>query len=57
VPSIQPGPQAVSSASGLFSDIILEESAVAVERLAPVITPCHGNLAAVDINVSPFDKF
>jgi hypothetical protein len=47
----------VSSASGLFSDIILEESAVAVERLAPVITPCHGNLAAVDINVSPFDKF
>jgi len=56
VSSSQPGPQAVSSASGVFSEIILEESAGEVGRLAPVITPCHGNLAAVDIDISPFDN-
>ncbi|MBT9141482.1 MAG: hypothetical protein DDT30_02074 [Dehalococcoidia bacterium] len=27
-----------------------------VGRLAPVITPCHGSLVAVDIDVSPLDN-
>jgi len=41
---------------GAFNDIILEESAGIVGRLAPAITPCHGKLVAVDIDVSPFDN-
>ena len=48
--------QRLDSAKGAFNDIILEESAGVVGRLAPAITPCHGNLVAVDIDVSPFDN-
>ena len=48
--------QRLDSAKSAFNDIILEESAGVVGRLAPVITPCHGKLVAVDIDVSPFDN-
>ncbi len=48
--------QRLDSAEGAFNDIILEESAGVVGQLAPAITPCHGNLVAVDIDVSPFDN-
>jgi hypothetical protein len=56
VPSSPTLRQRLDSAKGAFNDIILEESAGVVGRLAPVITPCHGNLVAVDIDVSPFDN-
>ncbi|MCL0050510.1 IS1380 family transposase, partial [Dehalococcoidia bacterium] len=56
VPSSPTLRQRLDSARGAFNDIILEESAGVVGRLAPVITPCHGNLVAVDIDVSPFDN-
>ena len=56
VPSSPTLRQRLDSANGTFNDIILEESAGVVGRLAPVITPCHGNLVAVDIDVSPFDN-
>ncbi|MCL0076121.1 IS1380 family transposase [Dehalococcoidia bacterium] len=56
VPSSPTLRQRLDSARGVFNDIILEESAGVVGRLAPVITPCHGNLVAVDIDVSPFDN-
>ena len=48
--------QRLDSAQGAFNDIIFEESAMMVGGLAPVITPCHGNLVPVDIDVSPFDN-
>ena len=56
VPSSPTLRQRLDSAKGAFNDIILEESARVVGRLAPAITPCHGNLVAVDIDVSPFDN-
>ncbi len=56
VPSSPTLRQRLDSVRGVFNDIILEESAGVVGRLAPVITPCHGNLVAVDIDVSPFDN-
>jgi hypothetical protein len=56
VPSSPTLRQRLDSARGAFNDIILEESARVVGRIAPVITPCHGNLVAVDIDVSPFDN-
>ena len=56
VPSSPTLRQRLDSAKGAFNDIILEESAGVVGRLAPVITPCHGKLVAVDIDVSPFDN-
>ena len=56
VPSSPTLRQRLDSAKGAFNDIILEESAGVVGRLAPAITPCHGNLVAVDIDVSPFDN-
>jgi hypothetical protein len=56
VPSSPTLRQRLDSVKGAFNDIILEESAGVVGRLAPVITPCHGNLVAVDIDVSPFDN-
>ena len=56
VPSSLTLRQRLDSAKGAFNNIILEESAGMVGRLAPVITPCHGNLVAVDIDVSPFDN-
>ncbi len=56
VPSSPTLRQRLDSAKGVFNDIILEESAGVVGRLAPAITPCHGNLVAVDIDVSPFDN-
>lgn len=56
VPSSPTLRQRLDSARGGFNDIILEESAKLVGRIAPVITPCHGNLVAVDIDVSPFDN-
>lgn len=56
VPSSPTLRQRLDNAQGAFNDIILNESARAVGRLAPVITPCHGDLVAVDIDVSPFDN-
>jgi hypothetical protein len=56
VPSSPTLRQRLDSARGGFNDIILEESAGIVGRVAPMITPCHGNLVAVDIDVSPFDN-
>ena len=56
VPSSPTLRQRLDSAKGAFNDIILEESAGVVGRLAPAITPCHGNLVAVNIDVSPFDN-
>ena len=56
VPSSPTLRQRLDSAKGVFDDIILEESARIVGRIAPAITPCHGNLVAVDIDVSPFDN-
>ena len=56
VPSSPTLRQRLDSARGAFNDIILEESAGVVGRLTPAITPCHGNLVAVDIDVSPFDN-
>lgn len=56
VPSSPTLRQRLDSAGGSFNDIILEESAGVVGRHAPAITPSHGNLVAVDIDVSPFDN-
>jgi len=56
VPSSPTLRQRLDSARGAFNDIIRKESARAVGRLAPAITPCHGNLVAVDIDVSPLDN-
>ena len=56
VPSSPTLRQRLDSARGAFNDIILKESARVVGRLAPAITPCHGNLVAVDIDVSPLDN-
>ncbi len=56
VPSSPTLRQRLDSAEGAFNGILLEESAELVRRLAPAITPCHGNLVAVDIDVSPFDN-
>jgi len=50
VPSSPTLRQRLDSAKGAFNDILLEESAGVVERLAPAITACHGNLVAVDID-------
>src|SRR4030066_566124 len=56
VPSSPTLRQRLDSARGAFNDIILKESCRVVGRHAPAITPCHGNLVAVDIDVSPFDN-
>ena len=56
VPSSPTLRQRLDSAHGAFNDIILKESALVVGRLAPAITPCHNNMVAVDIDVSPFDN-
>ena len=48
--------QRLDSAKGAFNDILLEESARVVRRLAPTITPSHGKLIVIDIDVSPFDN-
>jgi hypothetical protein len=56
VPSSPTLRQRLDSAKGAFNDIILKESARLVGRLAPAITPCHGDLVALDIDVSPFDN-
>ena len=56
VPSSPTLRQRLDSANGTFSDILLEESAQAVRYLAPAITPSHGKLVVIDIDVSPFDN-
>jgi len=56
VPSSSTLRQRLNSANGAFNDILLEESAKMVRDLAPAITPCYGNLVAIDIDVSPFDN-
>jgi len=37
-------------------EIILETSAEMVERFAPAITPCWGEMVPLDLDVSPFDN-
>ena len=56
VPSSPTLRQRLDSAGGAWNDIILKESACTVGQLAPAITPCHNNMVAVDIDVSPFDN-
>ena len=56
VPSSPTLRQRLDKARGTFNGIILEESAGMVRRFAPVVTPCHGKLVPVDIDVSPFDN-
>ena len=56
VPSSPTLRQRLDRAKGDFNSIILEESAGLVGWFAPVITPCHGKLVPVDIDVSPFDN-
>lgn len=56
VPSSPTLRQRVDSARGAFNEIILKESGRLVGRLARGITPCHDNLVALDIDVSPFDN-
>ena len=56
VPSSPTLRQRLDSVKGAFNDIILEESAGVVRRLALAVTPCHGKLVAVDLDVSPFDN-
>ena len=56
VPSSPTLRQRLDSTKGIFNGTILEESARIVGQLAPAITPCHSNLVAVDIDVSPFDN-
>jgi hypothetical protein len=56
VPSSPTLRQRLDSPRGVFNDIILEGSALMVGRLAPEIIPCHNNMVAVDIDVSPFDN-
>ena len=56
VPSSPTLRQRLDSARGAFNDILREESAGAVSQLASTITPCHGDLVPVDIDVSPFDN-
>jgi len=48
--------QRLDSVNGAFNDILLKESAKAVRRFAPVITPSEGELVPIDIDVSPFDN-
>ena len=56
VPSSPTLRQRLDSTKGIFNGTILEESARIVGQLALAITPCHSNLVAVDIDVSPFDN-
>lgn len=56
VPSSSTLRQRLNSAKGAFNGILLEESAKMVRDLAPAITPCHKDLVAIDIDVSPFDN-
>jgi len=56
VPSSPTLRQRLDNAQGAFNEIILNESALVVGRHAPAITPCHGDLVAVDVDVSPFDN-
>lgn len=56
VPSSPTLRQRLDGARGAFNDIILKESGGLVGRLAPAITPCHDDLVAVDIDVSPLDN-
>jgi len=56
VPSSPTLRQRLDSAKGAWSEIILNESARLVKKLAPMITPSHGDLVAIDIDVSPFDN-
>ena len=56
VPSSPTLRQRLDSVNGTFNDILLEESAKAVRCLAPAITPSHGKLVVIDIDVSPFDN-
>lgn len=56
VPSSPTLRQRLDSAQGAWCDIILKESACMIGQLASAITPCHNNMVAVDIDVSPFDN-
>jgi hypothetical protein len=56
VPSSPTLRQRLDSARGAFNEIIRKGSVQLVGQLAPEITPCHDNLVALDIDVSPFDN-
>ncbi len=42
--------------TGKGQHIDLSQIEVGIQYLAPALTPCQGNLVAVDIDVSPFDN-
>lgn len=56
VPSSPTLRQRLDQVQGRFDQILREESARVVRRLAPKVTPCQGELRALDIDVSPFDN-
>jgi hypothetical protein len=56
VPSSGTLRQRLDGANWGFDNILLEESADMVKRHASRITPCHGDLIPLDIDVSPFDN-
>jgi hypothetical protein len=56
VPSSGTLRQRLDGANWAFDAILLEESADMVRRHASKITPCHGELIPLDIDVSPFDN-
>ena len=56
VPSSPTLRQRMDSARGAFNEIIRKASVRLVGQLAPAITPCHRDLVALDIDVSPFDN-
>ena len=56
VPSSSRLRQRLDQVQGRFDRILQEGSARLVARLAPKVTPCHGKLVALDIDVSPWDN-
>jgi hypothetical protein len=56
VPSSPTLRQRLDRLAGVLDDLLREESATMVGALAPAITPVHGDLVPLDIDVSPFDN-
>lgn len=48
--------QRIEMAAGAFDPVVVEESARLLRTAGARLTPCHGNLVALDVDVSPFDN-
>lgn len=48
--------QRLDRVQGAFDSVLKEESADMIKRHAPRLTPCHKDLIALDVDVSPFDN-